>query len=598
MAMTGGTAYKVLSKKANYGSASWTTDLYVYVKVGSYNVANNTTPLTLGMYVTTPGADYDISWDDFNGSYLGIGAFGGGAEALTSFTKGAYNGGTTWLKENVNVTVHHNTDGTAKGVPIKWKWGVNSPWGQYVIPSGSFTIDLPTIPRVSSISVPLGTIGTAMNISISRESSNFTHTIEYYYGDEHGIIVEKTDKVLVSWTPPMELCEETPSAPQGVGSMVCKTYLGDTLIGTYDTLFYLNVPDSAMLKCYDGWVTVRPYNEGTAVSGVNSYIKGYSKAEIVFDASKISTEKSGGATIASYKVVYNSSTLDAPYRTPTLQAVGTFSVICYVYDTRGRYRSITLNFTVSDYANPTMKYISCYRCDASGNADDSGMYIYAKATAVYSDLSGANPYSLTVKYKPYGGSYGSPITLTSGVGKVVGGGAIRTDLSYVVEFIVSDTISPQPSIYTGYIPSDDCFFQGNEEGTAASFGKYVELDNTLDVAWNLMVRGDYYGNVFSLGGAYQITPGEDINNYTNFGVYAVSNHEKAQQVLNLPTPWAGRLIVSSPCGENVNTGRWAYIQQEYITLEGNARYTRVMYTDANGEWNTGPWYEYKGTQIS
>ena len=33
MAMTGGTAYLVKSEKTNYGSNSWTTDLYIYVKI-------------------------------------------------------------------------------------------------------------------------------------------------------------------------------------------------------------------------------------------------------------------------------------------------------------------------------------------------------------------------------------------------------------------------------------------------------------------------------------------------------------------------------------------------------------------------------------
>ena len=31
MAMTGGTAYLVKSERTNYGSNSWTTDLYIYV---------------------------------------------------------------------------------------------------------------------------------------------------------------------------------------------------------------------------------------------------------------------------------------------------------------------------------------------------------------------------------------------------------------------------------------------------------------------------------------------------------------------------------------------------------------------------------------
>ena len=51
MAMTGGTAYLVKSEKTNYGSNSWTTDLYIYVKVISQNVIANTSTIALGMYV-------------------------------------------------------------------------------------------------------------------------------------------------------------------------------------------------------------------------------------------------------------------------------------------------------------------------------------------------------------------------------------------------------------------------------------------------------------------------------------------------------------------------------------------------------------------
>ena len=47
MAMTGGTAYLVKSEKTNYGSNSWTTDLYIYVKVISQNVIANTSTMTL-----------------------------------------------------------------------------------------------------------------------------------------------------------------------------------------------------------------------------------------------------------------------------------------------------------------------------------------------------------------------------------------------------------------------------------------------------------------------------------------------------------------------------------------------------------------------
>lgn len=589
MAMSGGTAYKVLSKKPNYGSASWTIDLYVYVKVGTYDIASNTTPLSLGMYVKTPGTDYDISWDDFSGSYLGIGAFGGGSESLTTFTKSVSGGGTIWLKENVNVTVKHNADGTAKGVPIKWKWGVNSPWGQYVIPSGTLSVDLPTIPRVSSISAVNGTIGSAVSLNISRQSSAFTHTLSYHYGSKKGTIVEKTDKVSYSWTPPMDFCNETPGSTYGEGTIICDTYSGDTLVGSSSAKLTLNVPSSVKLTCEDGWATVEPYNSGTAVDGVNAYVKGLSKAEIVIDPGKISTKNSYGATISSYKVVYNGGTLNAPYRTPLLNAVGTFSIICYVYDTRGRSESVTLNFTVVDYAPPMLKNVVCFRCKADGTQASNGTYIFAQATSDYYDLGGNNSASIKVRYKAGSGSYSQPIALTSGVGKVIGDGQILTKATYLVEFSITDSVSGVASLYNTYVLSDKPFFHGKRGGNGAAIGKFSELDDTFDVAWDLMVRGDYYGSVFSLGKTYQVQSGEDVNNFTNFGVYSVATHERAKSVLNLPTPWAGRLVVSSASGEGLNMGPWVYLHQEYILLEGNARYIRLLHTDGNGDWNYGDW---------
>ena len=71
MAMTGGAAYLVKSERTNYGSNSWTTDLYIYVKVISQNVVANTSTIALGMYVYS---QYSIAWSDFgtNGtSYIG-----------------------------------------------------------------------------------------------------------------------------------------------------------------------------------------------------------------------------------------------------------------------------------------------------------------------------------------------------------------------------------------------------------------------------------------------------------------------------------------------------------------------------------------------
>ncbi len=175
MAMTGGTAYLVKSEYANYGSASWTTDLYIYVKVISQNVIANTSTIALGMYVYSR---YEIAWSDFgtNGtSYIGTAT--SGANCFT-FTAGQSGSGTKWLIENKQVTVTHNSNGTLT-LPIYWHWGVNSSWGQYAGPSGSYNVTLPALDR-SAPTVSCSVSGITANGSTISASSSATSDIWQY----------------------------------------------------------------------------------------------------------------------------------------------------------------------------------------------------------------------------------------------------------------------------------------------------------------------------------------------------------------------------------------------------------------------------------
>lgn len=175
MAMTGGTAYLVKSERTNYGSNSWTTDLYIYVKVISQNVVANTSTIALGMYVYS---QYSIAWSDFgtNGtSYIGTAT--SGANCFT-FTNGQSGSGTKWLVEDKQVTVSHNSNGTLT-LPIYWHWGVNSPWGQYTGPSGSYNVTLSTIDRVApTVTFSVSSI-TANGFKISANSTAIADIWQY-----------------------------------------------------------------------------------------------------------------------------------------------------------------------------------------------------------------------------------------------------------------------------------------------------------------------------------------------------------------------------------------------------------------------------------
>lgn len=490
MAMTGGKAYKVLSKHPNYGNASWTIDLYVYVVIGSYNIVANTTPLKLGMYLVTPGSAYDVDWGDIYGSYLGISEYQGGAEQKNAFSKGVTGGGTIWIAENKSVTVSHASDGTAKAVPIQWKFGVYSDWGGYTNPSGGFTIELPTIPRVSDVSTTsTGVIGSALTISINRKSSAFTHTLKYKFKDASGTIVSGTSATSISWTPPMSLCTQIPNANSESCTITCETYSGSTLIGTSECSIRLSVPSSVQLTLSSGWAAVSPYNTGTAASGISKYVQGYSKAEVTFDNSKISTGDSYGAGISSFQVLFGGkSIVSTPYRTPVLSTAGTMNLECQVTDTRGRTQSVVLSVLVQPYTQPLLSDVSVFRCNAAGEADDAGTFISVYAKPNYSTVDGENTAALTVRYKTEGGSYGSTLQIAGETTSVIGDGLVMVEQSYLVEITITDTIGNK-NLVTVQIPTERVFFEGyRDESNGAAFGKHVTLPDYLDLEWNLRTR--------------------------------------------------------------------------------------------------------------
>lgn len=488
--MTGGKAYKVLSKRPNYGNASWTIDLYVYVVIGSYNIVANTTPLKLGMYLVTPGSAYDVDWGDIYGSYLGISEYQGGAEQKNAFSKGVTGGGTIWIAENKSVTVSHASDGTAKAVPIQWKFGVYSDWGGYTNPSGGFTIELPTIPRVSDVSTTsTGVIGSALTISINRKSSAFTHTLKYKFKGASGTIVSGTSATSISWTPPMSLCTQIPNANSESCTITCETYSGSTLIGTSECSIRLSVPSSVQLTLSSGWAAVSPYNTGTAASGISKYVQGYSKAEVTFDKSKISTGDSYGAGISSFQVLFGGkSIVSTPYRTPVLSTAGTMNLECQVTDTRGRTQSVVLSVLVQPYTQPLLSDVSVFRCNAAGEADDAGTFISVYAKPNYSTVDGENTAALTVRYKTEGGSYGSALQIAGETTSVIGDGLVMVEQSYLVEITITDTIGNK-NLVTVQIPTERVFFEGyRDESNGAAFGKHVTLPDYLDLEWNLRTR--------------------------------------------------------------------------------------------------------------
>jgi len=357
--------------------------------------------------------------------------------------------------------------------------------GNALIGTSSCTIML-TAPG-SSVTAAYGTIGAALSITISKNTSAYTHTLKYEFGSETGTIATKTSSSAISWTPPMRLCSQIPNDVSGLCTITCETYSGNSIIQTETTATMLSVPASVKLDLLSGWATVAADNAGTAASGITGYVQGFSKAQVSFDSSKISTRNSYGAGVKSYRVVYDGKDIYSPYKTGVLQSAGTFSIICYVTDTRDRTQSTTLSFTVPAYTTPTLSDISLFRCDSEGNANEAGTYYYIKATAHYSSLNGENSVTLRYRHKVGTGSYSAYSSLTSGVGLIVGDAVISTESTYTVEISAIDELG-NPVVYTGYLLSEEVAFHIRRGGKGAALGKLAEQDDLFDVAWNQTVR--------------------------------------------------------------------------------------------------------------
>lgn len=237
MAMTGGTA-KLVKTTYPFSDKSKAVNLYIYYKT-SQDVANNRSTISCGMYVTTPSG-WDIGqWDDFQAaSYVGT-------------TGNTFNGtvpnfsGTRWIAENKTFTVDHNADGTGKAT-IQWKWAVNSPWGGYVNPSGSFSIDLPQIPRATTPTLSASSVqmGKAITVTMSRASSSFTHTLKYTINGTTGTIASGLGTSYI-WTIPKDLVQYIPNKLSSAVTITCETYSGGTKVGSKDVSFTATVPNAS-----------------------------------------------------------------------------------------------------------------------------------------------------------------------------------------------------------------------------------------------------------------------------------------------------------------------------------------------------------------
>lgn len=446
------------------------------------NITNNTSTITAKMYLVQ-----DASWSLNIGTRSNSCTIDGAATAFTS-PKISSNGGSTILLGTVSRTVNHNTDGS-RSVGISATFNINATISgtKYNSITASATVTLDTIPRVSSFSLSASTVelGKSITISITRQSTAFTHRIKYVWGQQSGTIATGV-ATSQAWTVPLSLANYIPNGTSGMCYITVETLNGSTVIGSQTKAITGTVPASIVPSISS--ITMSDPS-GAVPSGWGVYVKGKSTMRVVTTAAG-----NYNSTITSYSVEVNGSTYSGKdITTGALQSIGTQSVKVTVTDSRGRTATLSKTYTVHDYNTPTISTFEGKRVNASGQDDESGENVLISYATLVSDVNGKNTASISIKYKSANG--GTWITACSessasyAIYDTITISGIGTDETYDVRIDLTDSFTS--STRTLSIPTVTVTMDFKANGKGVALGKVSEYD-AFECAMNARFTGSFY----------------------------------------------------------------------------------------------------------
>lgn len=426
-----------------------------------------------------------------------------------------------------------------------------------------------TQPSLSAATVEMGK---SVTINTPAVNNAYRHTLRYSFGSASGTIATGIASS-VSWTLPVSLANQIPSATTGSGTIYCDTYSGSTLLGTKSVSITLTVPGSVVPSAGTLSATLAEDTSGTGL-----YVKGMGKAKLTLSGAS----GAYGSSITSYTITGGGwTTTNSALTTGTLASAGNITFTATVTDSRGRKASTTRTISVIDYTKPGVAVCDVYRYDADGNRKKAGTYFAVEINASYSAITG-NILNITARYKKQSeSSYGTAMNVTNNGKTVIGGGSIGASTTYDVLVTVADKYN---SLLIQRTLSTKSVLQSFKRSAGAAIGKVAELANWLDVAWDTRIRGNLQvDGTISSADQYRIKwqtipDGADLND----DAYKISGHYRSplgsNTILNAP-PWVKGAF------EMVVTGiaDGTYCTQTVKDYRDNYTYVRTQ-----SNWTT-PW---------
>ena len=491
--------------------------------------------------------------------------------------------------------VPHDQNGT-KTVNINARLDINvSGYGSATV---GFNRRLPDIPRASSGNDVAAVIGQSVTININRKNDAFKHAIWATYGSFNKQITTANVDTSFSWTPPLELCEQTPNSASGFGNITIITYDGSREIGRDVKRLNLSIPDSVKPTLTGFTLTDGNAIAANIVSGGEHFIKILSDIRVNFGAA------SGvyGSTITGYFaeiVGKNQSTTTNGGSLGLMNYDGQVVIRARVTDSRGRTsNAIERTVTILDYFPPILKF------DVARTGLNGGTLTItrtAKVAPLIVNGSQKNKMTLTFKVKPLADK-----SYTSDTGPAAGS---WTSISELVN---------SPANLSGQYPADktwEVVGRLEDKVTSAEFVAVITTEGAvisysrfgvgINKIWErgaLDVKGDIYANdkliqmhaLTQKNGTAIYAYGKDFDQERTTGVYfknGTENNNPARQygwllVLNSNNEcfqmFFPSISTAEPAKRVLLAGKWSAWSTNARSDHANLKRTEWTSTGVNG----------------
>lgn len=305
-------------------------------------------------------------------------------QVFTGTTSLAIGNNETKVLASGTATVAHAADGTGSfDFSFDQVFWIN--WSGQLIErvTGSGSAVLDTIARASQPRLSAGTVELGGSLEIFTDRApDFTHTLQYRFGDASGIIAQGVGDSC-RWTPPMDLACQIPNGDTGTAVITCTTYAGTTAIGAKEVTVTLTVPAWAVPTASAAWE-----DTSGAYEALGAYVKSITRLAVTVSGTGIY-----GSTVTGASVTLSGR----PYNGEYLTDSGELSLVVSVTDSRGRTGSAAYPIAVADYSVPSLT-LSASRCTAGGTADDTGSYARITVSGFVTQVNGSNAAVLALNY--------------------------------------------------------------------------------------------------------------------------------------------------------------------------------------------------------